>query len=431
MNENAENYASHDHLYASVRRRRNNVRHSLRVMARGALVLALTPSVASCFYDSTWGEAKRAQKRIAAQATPATLRRSPASDDGASEGRSLAPAKAFRMRVRATPQYAAQTVDWQKQTRELVDDANQILAPSVGVRLDVESMVAWSPPAGAKESDLDATLVALRAADAGGDVDWVAAMVGGIPKQTAAFHELGIAEVLGKHLVVRAALDANEHDVIEKGFDELSDDGRAKLRKDRKRHRALAIFLHEIGHTLGALHEIGEASVMFPAYRTTMAGFSPDASALMRIAVAHRRDEGVTSLAKERLAYLESASSSPWDPALRDAEKERMRALSSPPPSTPPTTAPSASAANDAHETEAIAALSLPDRDVYQRAQEAFRANHVDVAWSTARPLFTTYPDVYAVQDFRCQLAAVRHLEVAKLKEECARMAALSAGAKH
>jgi len=26
-------------------------------------------------------------------------------------------------------------------------------------------------------------------------------------------------------------------------------------------------------------------------------------------------------------------------------------------------------------------------------------------AWLTARPLFTAYPDVYAVQDLRCQLA--------------------------
>ncbi len=37
-----------------------------------------------------------------------------------------------------------------------------------------------------------------------------------------------------------------------------------------------------------------------------------------------------------------------------------------------------------------------------------------------AKPLFSRYPNVYGVQDLRCQLATVRWLDQSELEAECA-----------
>ena len=384
-------------------------------MVRPCCVAVIGLAVVGCFYDSRWGEAKRAQQRAAARATPTAISTRPAGDDGEARA-NVTP---LRVRVHATSLYAAQTVDWQRQVRDLVEDANRTLAASVGAKLDVVTMQSWSAP---PQTDLVATLAALAADDPATDVDLVVGMIGGIPRQTAQFHELGLAMVLGKHAVVRAAHREGEYDDIEK-LDELSEEARQRLRRERQHHRALAIFLHEIGHTLGALHERGAASVMFPSYRPTMAGFSADGAALMRIALAHRGDADPRPLARDLIVRIEAAADE-WEPRDRDDTLARLRPIAArsdapPTPPTPLTTPPLE--AIDAGTDAAIATLAATDRATYARAHASLSQGRIDEAWTTARPLFAAYPDVLAVQDLRCQLAALRATG-ASMKTECARM---------
>lgn len=375
--------------------------------------LAVGLAAAAC-YDSTWGDAKRAQKNAAARATPAALSARPPDDEPRAVSRTL------RVRLRATPRYAAQALDWQKQAAELVDDANRVLAPAVAVKLEIAAMDTWSPAP--PEGALDASLAALRAADDAGDVDVVIGIVGGIPKHTAQFHDLGLAAVLGKHMVVRAAQSAEDYDAIEKGLDELSDEERKRLRRERQRHRATAVFLHEIGHVLGALHEASASSVMYPTYRSTMSGFSDDGALLMRVAVAHRGETDPRPLAKDLVARIEGAPPSTWDAADRDATLARLRVIAAQEPAV-------AGASVDAGAVDAgpdeLAALSPDDRATFARASEALAGGHVNDAWKALGPLVARYDGVYAVQDLRCQLATLRGLPAAKVKEECARMSDL------
>jgi hypothetical protein len=340
-------------------------------MKRLGILIVL--AAAGCFFDSQWGEAKRAQQRAAAHATPNAIATAPVDD--AQRG----PTTTLRMRVHATQEYATQTIDWQKQVRDLVDDANGALAP-IGARLDLVAMEAWKA---SPQTDLDVTLAALRDADAASDVDVVAGMIGSIPRSTAQFHDLGLAIVGGKHLVVRASHREGEYDDIEK-LDELSGDERQRLRRERRRHRALSIFLHEIGHTLGAAHEQSADSVMFPSYRPTMAGFGAESAALIRTTLAHRGDS---------------------------APAQQVTAAPS-----------SAPLAPDASTVDPLTALAAKDRDTYARADAALRGGHIDDAWTTARPLFAAYPDLYVIQDLRCQLATLRRVDAASVKKECARM---------
>jgi hypothetical protein len=49
-----------------------------------------------------------------------------------------------------------------------------------------------------------------------------------------------------------------------------------------------------------------------------------------------------------------------------------------------------------------------------------FRAGAASPAYQVAKPLFAAYPNTYAVQDLRCQLATVRWLEKDAMVAECA-----------
>src|SRR5579859_3126894 len=94
---------------------------------------AIGPSACFIGYDSRWGEAKRAQQRVAAQSTPSAI--------SASSGDAPAPdtvRRVWRVRLRPTAQYLAQTVDAPKQIADLLEDANRVLEPALALHLDMD-----------------------------------------------------------------------------------------------------------------------------------------------------------------------------------------------------------------------------------------------------------------------------------------------------
>ena len=183
------------------------------------------------------------------------------------------------------------------------------------------------------------------------------------------------------------------------------------------------------------MHENDAHSLMSPRYDTHMQAFSLEATEVMHITVSHRA-EGATvserddaSLATELLAYFARTPNGPWVEGERDAEVARLEAMkggaASPIAPTsmavpPPDPAPATSA------DPALAALPPADRARYDTAMEELRANHVDRAWSAASPLFARYPDVFSVQDLRCQLAILERFDADRTKTECAPMTRLS-----
>jgi hypothetical protein len=382
---------------------------TIHVTTRLAAVAVLF-SLASCGYESQWGAAKRAQRRVAADIQPATI--SPALGKGTT---SDAGKRSLLLRVRPSGRYLAQTVDAPKRIADLVDDANGVLAPTLAVRLEVERIQPWSTDA---DEILGPALDALRTDDDGRDVDVVVGMIGALPRQTDSFHELGMATLPGKYLVVRASSRLGERDAIDKGFYELDQDERSRLARVRERHRALAVFLHELGHTLGALHETDARSLMHPSYSTQMTGFAGGAVGLMRI----RLDAGdLATAARGQLDFLDRTTSGDWIAADRDEQIRRLRSMTPATPSTVVQTQTSAATAQDLPPD-----LHGDDRDRFKRATEALRAGAAGPAYKIAMPLFTTYPNLSAVQDLRCQLATVRWLDRDTLKAECAPYVRLS-----
>jgi hypothetical protein len=382
---------------------------TLAVIALGAI------GPCACFigYDSRWGEAKRAQQRVAAQSEPAAI--SASSGNAASSPDAVR--RRWRVRLRPTAQYLAQTVDAPKQVADLLEDANGVLQPALGLHLDMDRLQPWARDA---EDKLGAALAALRTDDPGDDVELVVGMLGGLSRQTDSFHEVGMADMPGKHLLVRAAARADEHDAIDRSFYELSEDTRAQMIRLRKRHRALAVFLHEVGHCLGAVHERDVHSLMNAAYEPKMSGFGDGALALMHVAL-----EGGdrAAVARGQLALLRGDSFPAWSSTERDEEAARLQAVLD--------SSPSAAKARTADPIGPKVAvppeLSPGDADRFARAQQALQASSARAAYAQAKPLFEAYPNSLAVQDLRCVLAAIRWLSPEELNAECAPFKRLSA----
>jgi hypothetical protein len=367
-----------------------------RIAAFSALVAA--PTALTGCYDSQWGQQKVAQQHNAAAAAPGELRlatRGSATEPAAAAPRdSLLRVQKLRVRALVTRSFTAQVVDAPRHLRDLFEDVNRITEPELALHLELVDTRPWPM---VDEDDITKTFDALRTADAGDDVDWVVGFVGTLPRATSSFHEVGRGAMVGKHLLVRAPSSAERHDAIEKSFDELSEDQRRDLEKRLRRHRAAVVFLHELGHTLGAEHDASAQSIMSPEYNPKVTAFGAGSVDAMRAGMTERN----------------------------------ARRAAPPPAAAPRTPTPDTSTATTAAPEPATP--FIPDTPeltgaARERFVDAYRkslAGDLVAAWSSLKPLFERYVTSMAVQDLRCQLAS-RSMRFELARRECAPLMKLS-----
>ncbi|NOU31739.1 MAG: matrixin family metalloprotease [Polyangiaceae bacterium] len=355
------------------------------------------------FYNSEWGEGKRAQQRAAVRAVPATI----ASTDSAS-----APVhQQMRIRAYATPQYMSQVVEPERRFQESLDEANRAFA-GVGVHWVLESFRPWNGP----DDDLGKALDSIESDAPGREVDFHVGLVGALPLASEDVHKLGIARPFGHHLVMRAPSRAREVDAVERNFDELSEAEREKIRGTRRKHRASVVLIHELGHTLGAMHDNVDVSIMNPNYAPERASFGPENVGMMQITVRHRAAGEWTNkdLPKDLLARLDTIGpSSSVVPADLKYMREFLVALQ----------AQQTAAANPPPATENVPAdvrgLPAGDRALYVETKALFDRGESEKAWTKGAALFTGNPSVYSIQDLRCQVAMGRGLAYTESRPEC------------
>jgi hypothetical protein len=352
---------------------------------------ALTVATAGCFLS---GSRKQTQRQMAAAEAPAAVAEPPRPTQVA--------AHVWHVRWRPNQNYLAQTVDAPKQLADLTEDANHVLEPALGLRLVEDAIVPWPFEA---DDDLRQSLDSLRESESAANIDLVVGLVGALPHQTDSLHEAGMARLFGKQIVLRAASRGGELDAIDQTFGQLSVDERAAILRQRKRHRALAVFLHEVGHCLGALHETDPESLMNRKYSPKVAVLGTPTLSLMQLALDSTDRSAV---ARAQLAVLEGPSAGAWLATERDAQVVALRAFIE------GKHAVAARAPEDP-----LAGMAPDDRERYARAWELFRHIYVAHAYVEAKPLFAAYPTSIAVQDLRCQLAAVRRLAREELRREC------------
>ncbi len=234
------------------------------------------------------------------------------------------PTHTFHARVWADAGFR-QRPHWRSYLEDIVRRVNLYLVPAFGAELEV-TVQPWER-GGA--SSLDAMLNQLENDDAGDGADWVIGFVGADQAVSADYHRLGVAELMGKHFLLRDMNDADEARALEQVFTRLGDKDKAEIYAARKRHKETLCFLHEWAHTLGHPHEPDQGRVMAPAYSHRAAMFSPDGAALIRLGVVMRQNgPGADRAAKEMRRILENAGDE-WVASERD---DVLAALGGAPP---------------------------------------------------------------------------------------------------
>lgn len=380
-----------------------------------------------CFFDSRWFEQRHAQQSALEHARPAELKATPAVET------EIPPARAervLRVRAHATARYAAEVVDWPRQLAQTLEAASEVLGPTLGVRLSLAGTAPWATRGG--EEDPRALLDELQALDDGKDVDRVIGLLGSVPRAELSFHQLGMARLPGKHLVMRAMNDLREMEGIEQAFPLLGAAERRELYRSRKRHKTTACLLHELGHTLGVPHEVEVTSLMGKRYDAKVNRFSDAAAALMRLSLARHADPGAQPEAAFAATFAAEVKRTA-DVWMAEEREDLLRRLAfaapPPPPARAGRTMRPAPAANDEPvpaTDEGLGTMSILDRNTYQRALAEKAAGRMREANEAAKPLYKAYPDVVAVQDLRCQLAMTAGGAWQDVQAECARFMELS-----
>lgn len=380
-------------------------------------MVTLLGGVSGCFigYDSRWGQQKHAQQHLAEARTPAKLARTPGPARTPEGPRGL---HTLRLRVEATPTYAAEVVDWPRRFAETLALANDVFEPTFGVELTLAERRSWDP--GGSEDDVQTLLRRLEALDPGDDVDWVIGLAGAIPRFEASFHELGVATVVGKHVVLRAITDPAEFEAFEAGLSELSQAEREKLRRARYVHKTTAMLLHELGHTLGALHERDDTNLMNAQYARGVSHYGPEAVELMRVALEHRTATGnLDDAGREQLLARYDREPSPWAASDRAAAARNLAARKGK-GGAQAANAPPAPAALPSVPAAPAAALDADELQRFETARRLLGAGDAAGARAAAEPLFTAHGEVPEVAELRCQIAMRRNAAWNEVQKECA-----------
>ena len=364
-------------------------------------LLAFLPGGCFIGYDSRWGQQKHAQQHLAAARTPASLD----VERAASSHRQIE-LRTMRVRIEPTAAYRAQVLDFERGFENTLTVVNGVLEPSLGIRLEIDDTRPFAPKGG--EDQIGELIAELRHADAGQDVDWVIGLAGSVPRFEDSFHELGLAEVVGKHVLLRALSDLAEYQAIQAGLPDLSAAERDKLIRARLEHKTAAVLLHELGHTLGALHELDKTNLMNPRYFTSAQHFGARTLDVMRVVLAHRDPGGgLDAAGKQAVVDLWRQEPAPWVPSERANELARFEARAPAPAATSGPATP-------------VLGLAPSDDVAFQAATRLLASGDTAGARRLGKPLFDAYPNVRPVAELRCNIAMRSGLPWDQARHECA-----------
>lgn len=391
---------------------------------RWVVVAFLCLGALACRHQNPYAMKKEFQANQAKHLRPAELRHG----DGAWHA-----FRTMKVRVYADAVFAKKEGNVRSNFAERLERANQVLEPALRLRLVLTEVRELPKEAGA--TDLNSMLAALRRIDAGEDVDFVVALIGVAPVVTLSFHELGWAQIGGKHIVLRAMDDIAELRAFEQGLDELSPSERSRLYEQRKRHKETAVLLHEVGHALGALHVKEAFDLMHPSYDKNMQKFAGPNLELMGYVISERLVEpsqrDFAALATRIEDYL---THSQWPGWIEDERQSYLAELKAAMQRTATTqagrTAPPPRAKAAAVQ-EDLTALSEPDRARYSEIESFKQAERWADAYQTANDLAASYPDSYAVQQKACELGMQLGRPYREVRPACDRMATLAAKPAH
>jgi tetratricopeptide (TPR) repeat protein len=344
-------------------KRGGSARRRAAAGALAALLLATAPA------GAMWKTELELQKEAAARLEPYPLHvpRRPRA----------APAVVLRLRFYADSDYRAAGSRWQDRMKSLLAKLNEAVEPGFGVRFEGVEFRRWdrTGPSGA----LGPMLEELKRLDAGADVDWVVGLVAPLPLVSMSIHDLGMAEILGRHFVLRGMSSIEELQDLARSFHLIDRADREALYGRRKSHKEMVIFLHEWAHTLGGMHVQQETRVMCPQYSAHSSALLPDDTALLEAALGARidsRDKGEIDWTPLR-SFLERYPAAEWS----RADREMLAGLLA-----------GGRPGADRGPGAGGPGWKQPDADAYNRAVALVQENKDTEAWQALAPLYARAP---------------------------------------
>lgn len=348
-------------------------------MARHRLAfLVAAAALAGCFSSPAEREAK-----VAREVAPATM-----------EGG--APAAAVRqilkLRVYADASHRTRDPSWDLHVRELVEQVNRLLAPKFAVRLEVSNTRVWERSAG---DDLQAALAELQTIDAGEDTGWIVGLVGAAREVTNDVHAMGTSVTLGRHMVLRGINDPAEFSALGSQLEGIAEFERGNVYRQRRAHKELVMFLHHLGHTLGAPHTRDPLSIMAGTYDPQTRDLGVLVTRVFALGLAYRDqlfDTGAVAAWHGKLNVLlirEAAEADTADLArVRDAIEHPWRSKQ--------------------------AGIARPKKrefdnltkETFTHAETYANSGRLKEAWTLANVMIEKHPDNERLLDFGCNVRA-------------------------
>lgn len=303
--------------------------------------------------------------------------------------------------VRALPR-------WKEDITEQIDYASQLLTPLIGVRLEVKDVKNWD-----RTGDPHSALTELQDVDDGKEAIWVIGYVTAGDEASKAMSELGNAQLLGKHIVVRDWAKDPETVALAPSLPDLDPALRAEVLAAHKRHKQTVVLLHMIARTLGAIQEGDPTWIANPSYSPKQATFAARTRDLMQLAIDRRlSDEPTEAVAKELLEMISKENWGGWLPGHRDEVIQYLTAV-----------------VNAARQGEAAADVPVAALEQYERIKTLARKGDMANAIAELDNLLVAYPANATIHLLKCELMLVKPgLADPATRAACARVSELAPG---
>lgn len=290
--------------------------------------------------------------------------------------------RTVKVRVYADAGVRAQA-RWREEITDQIDYASQLLTPLCGVRLSLDAVKEWT-----REGEPHMALQTLAALDPGADVAWVIGYVAPADTATKAIPELGLAEPLGRHAIVRAWSEKAETTALAGLLPDLKEAERAEVIAAHRRHKQTAVLLHMLATTLGAIAESDAAWLKHPIYSPKMHTFSDRNRELLTLAIDDRIAAGTPqTAAKKLLDAIEKAPWGGWIAADQELVTKQLRNV-----------------LDAARAGKTAAEVPPAAYDQYSRIKELARRGQGKDALVELENLLVAYPGNAAMHQLRCEI---------------------------
>jgi predicted Zn-dependent protease len=305
-------------------------------------------------------------------------------------------------KVRARP-------GWKDDIGEQLDYASQLLTPLLGVRLRVVEMKDWN-----RTGDAQSALKELEGVDDGKEAIWVIGYIAQNDTASKAMSELGDAQLLGKHVIVRDWAERQEGAALGTTLLGAADKAqRVEVLNAHERHKQAVVLLHMISRTLGAIAESDPTWIANPLYSPKQTTFADRNRELMQITIDRRlSDDATPTIAKELLEKISKEDWGGWLPGQRNETTTLLSAI-----------------VNAGRAGESAADVPMAALEQYERIKAlARRGDHAN-AMAELENLIVAYPANPKIYLLKCELMLAKPGIADKAtRGACARVAELAPG---